>query len=258
MTRLHTRVAIFRVALRQRSRDLMVLGSRMGLFALVVFVFKQLWTVLLVEGSDVREHVWYLAITEWVLLVQPRVHLEIENDVRSGELTYHLTRPVSYLSFRLSEALAELLIGMLALGVFGFAYTYLIAGGLPSDPRGLLVVVPLGLCAALLALCFHVLIGLSSMWLFDCSPVYVVWQKMTFVLGGLMIPLTLYPAWLRTIAEATPFSALLSGPGSLAFGLHAESVWRTTLRLGAWLALAVWLVRRVYERGVRRVELHGG
>ncbi|MET0286552.1 MAG: ABC-2 family transporter protein [Polyangiales bacterium] len=252
-----TQWAIFRVALRQRRHQLLVLGSRLGLFALVLFVFKQLWSVLL-PGGAVSEHVWYLAITEWVTLSQPRVHLDIENDVRGGELTYYLTRPVSYLSFRLAEALAELLIGLAATGVFGLLWAYFLAGGFPADPRGLLWALPLGLVAALLALLFHVVIGLSAFWLLDCSPVYWVWQKAMFVLGGLMLPLTLYPGWLRTLAQATPFAALLSGPGSLAFGLNLASVGTTALHLALWLAVAVLLVAVVYRRGVTRIELHGG
>jgi ABC-2 type transport system permease protein len=259
--RLRTQLAIFRLALQHRREHILVVGSRMGFFALFLFVFSQLWAVLLTDPTaeaGVREHIWYLAITEWIAISQPRVHLDIESDVRSGELAYYLTRPVSYLSFRLSEALAELLTTMAAIGVFGLLWTYWLAGGLPNDPRGLLLALPLGLFAALLALLFHVLIGLSSFWLMDCSPIFWVWQKLMFVLGGLMVPLALYPAWLRAIAKGTPFAAMVSGPGDLAFGLDVTSLATTALRLVLWTALAIGMVWLVYRRGLTRIELHGG
>jgi ABC-2 type transport system permease protein len=258
---LATQLAIFRIALRQRQQNLLVLTTRVGLFALILFVFTQLWGVLLGQnesGSGVREHVWYLAITEWVTISQPRVHLDIETDVRSGELAYHLTRPVSYLSFRICEALAELVLSMAVIGGFGFLWTFWLAGGLPHEPWGLVCALPLGLLASLVMLLFNVVIGLSAFWLLDCSPIYWVWQKATFVLGGLMVPLALYPAWLRAVAQRTPFAALLSGPGNLAFGLDPGSALTTTVRLCGWMAISVALVRLVYHRGVARVELHGG
>ena len=44
-------------------------------------------------------------------------------------------------------------------------------------------------------------IGLSAFWIVDTSPVYWIWQKLAFVLGGLLLPLELYPDWLRALAR---------------------------------------------------------
>jgi ABC-type uncharacterized transport system permease subunit len=44
------------------------------------------------------------------------IFLDIERDVRSGELAYHLTRPASYLGFKLAEGLAELSLALTVQG----------------------------------------------------------------------------------------------------------------------------------------------
>jgi hypothetical protein len=38
-------------------------------------------------------------------------------------------------------------------------------------------------------------IGLLDVWGQYARPVYWIWQKSLFVLGGLMLPLSLYPSW---------------------------------------------------------------
>ena len=48
------------------------------------------------------------------------------------------------------------------------------------------------------------LLPLLAFWLQDVAPVYWVWQKLMFVLGGLMLPLELYPAFIQRAAAFTP------------------------------------------------------
>ena len=46
----------------------------------------------------------------------------------------------------------------------------------------------------MLVLLCHLQLGYAAAWVGTPAPLFWIWQKMTFVLGGLMIPLTLYPA----------------------------------------------------------------
>lgn len=257
-------LAIANVSLRQRLRDRLVLGARVAFLALVMFVYARLWRELLpghaagASAPSAVESVWYLAITEWVVIGQPRLHLSIERDVRSGDLAYQLNRPMSYLTFKLAEAIGELAASMLTLGCAGALFAYLFAGGFPTDPRGLWWALPLGLIAAVLTMLWHALIGLSSFWLTDCNPIYLVWQKSMFVLGGLFVPLALYPEWLLGLARWTPFPVLIHGPGSMAFGSDPALALHTLGLLMLWSAVAVVLLSVVYRRGLKSVELHGG
>jgi ABC-2 type transport system permease protein len=110
----------------------------------------------------------------------------------------------------------------------------------------------------LLSLLCNATIGLSAFWIVDASPVQWVWQKSSFVLGGLFVPLSLYPSWLRTLALMTPFSALLHGPGSMVFGFDPRAAVHTALKLVAWIAVATVLLVVLHRRGLRVVNIHGG
>lgn len=255
-------LAVARIAVRQRAAERVAVVGRVAFYAIILLVFSRLWQAVLEGGAlggiGAVECLWYLAVTEWVVLSQPAVYLDIERDVRSGDVAYHVGRPISYVGAKLAEALGDVAFRMALLGPVGAGLALAFAGDVPADPRGLLVALPLGVLAAVLVLLFHALIGLLAFWLQDVSPIYWVWQKLTFILGGLMLPLEIYPGWLRALALASPFSAMLHGPGRQAFGLDAEAAAFTVLRLVAWIAVATAALWLVYRRALRRLEVNGG
>jgi ABC-2 type transport system permease protein len=248
-------LAVALVALRQRLSDRSVLIARAVFYVLVLFIFSRIWRAL---DHGASRYLWYLAVTEWITLSQPRLYLEIERDVRSGDIAYHLTRPVSYLWTRLAEAAGELVLAMGVLGAVGIGATALLAGGLPADPRGLVLAGVLGVLAAALLLLCNAAIGISAFWLQDCSPLYWLWQKAAFVLGGLFVPLSLYPEWLRVLSLWLPFSAMVSGPGSMVLEADVRIFALQAIRLLACLGMVAHFLDALYDRAVERLELNGG
>jgi ABC-2 type transport system permease protein len=178
--------------------------------------------------------------------------------VRKGDIAYRLPRPISYLGSRLAEEAGDVALRMTTLGAAGCALAFWMGGGLPADPRGLLLCLPLGLLAAWVGLCFHAAIGLTSFWLQDCSPIYWIWQKAAFILGGLFVPLEIYPTWLRELAMWTPFSAMMYGPGRMAFGWQPELAAWVAVKLVFWGLVATALVTWTYRRALRVMDINGG
>lgn len=247
--------AIAAVALKQRLQERAVLLSRALFYVAVLFIFSRVWTKL---GKGGGEYVWYLAVTEWVLLSQSRLFLEVERDVRSGELAYQLTRPTHYLGVKLAEAAGETLIAMLVLACVGGAAAALITGGAPAHPAGLVLAAVLGVLASAVLLLANALIGLCAFWLQDCSPLYWVWQKCVFVLGGLMVPLALYPDWLQVLALCLPFSAIVAGPGSMVLGADPALFALLAIKLIACATLALHALQVAFDAALRRLTVNGG
>lgn len=253
--------AVASIALRQGLAERGALFGRLAFYVVILLIFSRLWAVVADEGSvgaSKRELVWYLAITEWVVLSLPLIHLQIEQDVRSGDIAYRLPKPISYLGFRLAEAWGDIVLRSAVLGLAGCVLASAMAGGLPGDPRGLLLALPLGVLAAFVGLCCHAAIGLCAIWLQDSTPVYLVWQKLAFILGGLFVPLEIYPAWLRDFALWTPFSAMMHGPGRMAFGWQPELALLVAAKLLFWAGVSVLVLWWTYRRGLRSLDVSGG
>jgi ABC-2 type transport system permease protein len=259
--------AIAAVSFRQRLDDRAVLAGSVMFYALILAIYSRLWQGVLGSsasplgdralGQSAASYVWYLAVTEWIMLAQPRVYLEIEADVRSGDVAYQLSRPLSYVGAKLSAALGELALRGLVLGASGLVLGRLFSGEWASA-EGLARALLVGVLAGGVMLLAHVAIGLSAFWLHDVTPIFLIWQKLCFVLGGLMLPIGIYPDWLRVIAEHTPFAALLYGAGQLVMPGGAENALRLSFELVAWGALFLLVVVLLERRARRNVCLHGG
>ena len=260
--RLRKYASVARMAIQRELASRAALIARLTLYGALLLIFSKLWHVVaerstLVPASP-RDLIWYLAITEWIVLSGPFIHLQIEQDVQRGNIAALLPRPMSYLGFRLAENAGDFLLRSAVMAAGGFVFASSMAGGLPDDPRGLLVALPLGILAGYVVLMLHAVIGLTSVWLTDSAPVYWVWQKCSFILGGLMLPLEVYPAWLRGVALFTPFPALINGPGRMAFGWQPALAFEVVLQLVLWSIASTVLLVWVYGRARRALEVTGG
>lgn len=256
-------LAIARLEAKHVTRNRAAVYLRFFLYGLFLMVYSRLWEITLIEHGDgsgqIRDNIWYLALTELIMLSLPSIDDEIMEDIKSGQIVCQITRPMSYWLFKISGAMGALAVRMGILACGGFVFAWYFAGGLPSaNVTGLLAALPLCFIAAVGLLPYEAAIGLLSFWLHDASPIYWVWHKCLFILGGLILPLTIYPGWLQTWAMNSPFAAFLYQPGSFAFGWNVPKLF---IALGAqlfWGALGFLLLAFVYRRAIRTINVYGG
>jgi ABC-2 type transport system permease protein len=256
-------LAVLMTAFRQRREERATLVGRVAFYCIVLMIFARLWQAVFgAEGSTVpdriwADYVWYLAMTEWIMLSQPSLHLDIEADVRSGDVAYHMARPISYVGSKLAEGAGGLVLRLPVMGVCGLLFARWFSGEWPGG-EGLLLAVPVGLLASVFLLLSYAAIGLCAFWVHDVMPTYFIWQKLAFLLGGLMLPLSIYPEWLRNIALHTPFAAALYGPGQLIMHGGRALALRLSCELLGWITLIGLVVFALERRGRRAITLHGG
>ena len=179
--------------------------------------------------------------------------------VRDGTVAIELLRPLDLQLRIYAEVLASSLLTLLLktplllVSIFGFGVT------LPDH---------VGVWAAfLLTLLGGQAILFCVDWIFSCAAFYTteVWglavlrEGIVTFFAGVLLPLTLMPDWLRTIAELLPFAQALAVPVGLLSGMTPLSaVGGIVLLQAGWLALLIPLSRFVFSRAVRRVVVQGG
>ena len=254
-------IAFARLGFRQARAEPGELLGRALFFVLILGVFTSIWRAVAESGVSAArppaEMLWYLAMTEWILMSAPSIHIQIEDDIRRGDVAYQIARPASWLGARLAHGLGALAVRAPVMLVIACAAAWSLAGP-PRRPLGLGAAIAFGLVAAMVVTVFDAAIGVAAFWLGDVAPAYWIWQKLLFVLGGLLLPLQFYPALFVRIARLTPFPALLAGPASLATGEPLMPVAMLAPTLALW-ALAGWLIARAaFGRAVRRLQVNGG
>jgi ABC-2 type transport system permease protein len=253
--------AFLRVAAAHARRAPGELYGRVVFFSVLLRVFSSLLPTVAEAGmpiaADPKALVWYLAVTEWIVLSAPPIHVDIQEAIRRGDIVCQLGRPVSYVGAAFAEGLGLLLVRAPLLGATAGMCAFVFTGWTPP-PGVVLYIVPFGLAAAALLTALYLWIGLLAFWLEDVSPVYWVWQKLLFVLGGLMMPIELYPQLIRRLAPFTPFPSILAGPAS--FVLHRSSaeagVHARTLAI--WACVTAVAVCWVFRRATSALTVNGG
>ena len=257
--------AAFYVSARDRLRYRAEWLGMAAFLALLVFIFSRLWLTVAAQGGaaagpyGVSQLVLYLVVAELVILSPSNAHQRISDEVKSGAASMALLRPVSYVSWELAREYGAGMVRMVVLVAAGLPTAFLLGGVPRLDPRGLAIGLGLLVPAAIaVETGVRVLVGLLAFWVEESAPLYWIWQKASFVLGGLMIPIDLYPQWLQRLTRLLPFEALLYGPARTVVAYDAAFARLALLKLVLWGAIILAALNAVYALGRRRLEQNGG
>ena len=69
--------------------------------------------------------------------------------------------------------------------------------------------------AFLLQFLIKMSLALLAFWVEDTGPFFWIYSKVLFTLGGLFVPIDIYPEWLRRVAVMMPFNYVLYQPARL-------------------------------------------
>lgn len=227
-----------------------------------LLIFAHLWQITSARAGTTNfspeQLLWYIAFNEWVFISLPDIQDQMEQDLRTGRLAYLISRPISYLGATFAEALGVLSMNLLVLGLVTMLFTWGIVGSLPFHPIGLFFTLVFGLLAGCVAILFQMMIGLSAFWLQEVSPFYWLWEKLLFMFGGLILPLTVYPEWMQKIAYLTPFPAILGGRSALALDFTPSYILMLGASLIGWGIMGGLGLILIYRRGLNILNIEGG
>ncbi len=225
-------------------------------------IFAHLWKVAATKTDAIHllpdQLLWYIAFNEWVLIALPDVQEDIAEDLRSGRLAYLLPRPISYPLAIFMEGLGTLCARLVVLGAVTFLFTWARVDTAPFGWDGLFIAIALGLLAGVVGVVFKMLVGICTFWMQQVEPIHWVWEKLLFTLGGLMLPLVVYPKWLQNIAHFTPFPAILGDRSALAIEFTYGHVLQIAASLLCWGFAGYALLMILYRKGLRIVNVEGG
>jgi len=239
-----------------------VLLGRGGFYVVAMFILAQLWDKVAAErvpgalALPAGGLVVYVGVTEWIMMSTPAIHLRLEDDIRSGALETHLLRPKLYLTQKIAETIGGLVARSGAIAIAAAGLFALSGRAGPAAPAWAAIVV-LALGAGVVIVLMYALAGLSAFWIRRTLPIYLIVQKLLFLMGGLFAPVSFYPRWLARLCEASPFAAALYWPGVQVLTPSAP-LFRRALELQLlWIVLLSVLAALVWRAGLRKVLRQG-
>jgi ABC-2 type transport system permease protein len=257
--------SIARTAARQQLTYRTELLMRAISMACFMTVFVALWSTAFgvtgrqdLAGYSLAQVVWYLVMTETITLSGSRVFLEISQDVKEGNLAYTLARPLSYPLYQTASSLGSSAVRFfLNLGA-GAIVVLVGVGQLAGSLPGLAAFLLLAGLALVLDALVAVLIGLAAFWIEEVSPVYWIYNKLLFTVGGLFLPLEMFPPWLRRIADWLPFRFIAYTPARAFISGDPGFVLQALAGQLAYIALFAGAIALLWRAAQRRLVVQGG
>jgi ABC-2 type transport system permease protein len=238
------------------------LAVRLLFYVVILVVFAALWSAAAaaaggqVAGYSAAALLWYVTVAEAaVIATKPRLIEDIGVDIGTGAVATEMLRPVSVVGLRLAGELGEAAVRLAMAVAIGTAFTWTVAGP-PTARAGALLALPSGALAVAANLTAQHAFAGAAFWLSDAKATWFLYQKLVFLLGGMLLPLQFFPAWLERLAWALPFWTMAYAPARLAAGSPPQP-WLLAAQ-AAWLLALAGAAALVFRAGERRLEVAGG
>lgn len=197
---------------------------------------------------------YYLLVILIGNLVRGSAHIaDISQDIYEGGLSRYIVYPTSYFGFKYAQHLGLMVPALVQLALFGILY--LLVLDVPPEAHITPLTITMAAVSTLIAnLLFYTLMAplqAVAFWADNVWSLVVMMRFITGLLGGAMLPLSLFPDWLQPIFVALPFRYLFDFPVNTLIGRVPLEGWA----MGATISLAWWLViagitRLVWRRGM--------
>jgi ABC-2 type transport system permease protein len=214
-----------------------------------------------IGGLTLSGVVWCLMFTQCLqssCWVRPLLPFIIDEEVKSGTLAYSLNRPCSYVLFNyfgyLGRSLPNLLLNLFVASLA----TCLLIGPQTFELSAYGPALLLAFLGFTLHFFISFAIGMLALWIEDTSAFSWLYHKGQLVLGGLVVPLSVFPDQLRNVMELMPFAQLFYAPARILVQFESELFLRFLFSQILWIALFGALAQTLFRLGSRNVAINGG
>jgi ABC-2 type transport system permease protein len=186
---------------------------------------------------------------------------QIAADIREGNISQFLLKPMDYLWYRMclfiSGRIAFIAVAALPLGLFILCFRqYVLA---PASPVTWLVFPISLILTALLQFFISYAMAMLAFWLLEISTFIFILFAFEYLASGHLFPLDILPATLKHVLYLTPFPYQLYFPISIYLGrASGAEMWRGLGCQLLWVVAAYLFARWMWRCGLKKYSAFGG
>jgi len=237
------------------------LPVEMGVVYFLWFVIYSYSGQIIIGGLSFGDVVVYYLLQRIASRIVGRgfVVREVGEDIRKGNLSIYLCRPVDYPTYKLFSVLSYTTVNLLA----GVAIFVVVSASLSLwiqlDPlywASFIVSILLGL---IIYYSFTLCIGLLAFWTEETGTLLILVDGITHAFSGSMIPLTMYPAAIYQVVSFLPFRYIYFSPLLIYLGKMSANECIAEIAIqSTYVALLLIGSRMILRSGLKRYDAQGG
>jgi ABC-2 type transport system permease protein len=249
------------LAIYARRAFLEWMGFRSFLFTIVInqavapLLGLAIWSAAMPDRGEITTY--FVALLAVQLVTGSQEYYSVAMRIYEGHLNDDLLRPHPMVIAPLGESIAFRLWNLLA-GIPILAIV-IVSLGVSFRIPDLVLTLPALFLAATLRFVYDYIFCLSALWTQEAGGITELGSTLIFLLGGVAVPIMLFPDQFQPWGEALPFRAMLGFPAEIASGELSRSQilygygWQI-----AWLVVLVPIASFVWQSGIRRFTALGG
>jgi ABC-2 type transport system permease protein len=185
---------------------------------------------------------------------------ELAENIKSGNVAIELMRPYDMIfkmfALDIGSKIMYFFQGTLPIVVIAYFFLDLVR---PSSLETILLFIISGIFGIWIGTFFDFLVGVLAFWTVNVWGVRVLKESLITFFSGALVPITLFPEWLKTITEFLPFQAMIYLPVSIYSGLITGMDAYIAIGIQLfWLALLYILVRIIWSQALKQITIFGG
>lgn len=242
-----------------------ILGKSLTV-VLRIWIFTQLYSVTFavsgveqVGGLTVAQVIWSLMLVQsFETATKPQISKIIDEEIKTGSFAYHVNKPYSYILSHLAGFFGRVMANVGSNILIGSIAALFLVGSIGWRIEGVVVGIFILILGYILDFLISMAIGLVAFWLEDANTIMWMYSKGRFLLGGVILPIALFPEKIQKIAELLPFANLYYSPARIMVGFDWSLAEKFILTQLVWIIISLIVVLIMYSRGVKNVAINGG
>jgi ABC-2 type transport system permease protein len=177
---------------------------------------------------------------------------DVSQDIYEGGLSRYLVYPTNYVLLRYAQHLGNLVPALAQLLLFGATYPLLfpLPDGLAIGPAEIARAAGAVAVGNLLHYLLMLPIQMVAFWAENVWSLVVMMRMVATLLGGYLLPVTLFPGWVARAVEWTPFPYLYYFPVATLLGDVDAGEWAAGIAIAlGWCAAMTGVSAIVWKRG---------
>jgi ABC-2 type transport system permease protein len=186
---------------------------------------------------------------------------QIAGDIRDGNISQFLLKPIDYLTYRFclfgAQRMIYTAVAFVPVTLFIFFQREYFVG--PPDGAALGIFIVSIILTAMLQFLISYTLALLAFWLLEISTLIFIIFAFEYIAGGHMFPLDILPPILAKALFFTPFPYQMFFPVSIYVGkITGAMMYQGLIIQFLWVIAFYMLARLVWSRGIRKYSAAGG
>lgn len=232
-----------------------------------LWVLMQLYTVAYQTSSASIIAGFTLPMTLWSLMVTNSLQLSfgsrgvlqpLSEDIQTGNIAYILNRPFSFLAYLFFNNWGRLFARSIPTLFVSVLVTWILVGPISTSGQAVAASIVLGILGLSMNLIFLFCIGLLGFWVEEVKPYRWVFDRMQWVIGGIVIPLSFFPESWGKIVELLPFAQTYYAAARILVAYDQKVFLLYLVAQIFWLIVGMLIVVMLYKKGIKNISINGG